>query len=233
MLLSVFFSIMLANIFFFMSQVALASDTPLYVFVKEGNIYYEPSVGKRIRLTARNIDSSPILSPDRHVIAFVRRSKKVIPNECASFADSGSKYGSEIWIFDVETRKERLLVTNNFDCNNPEKLIVDPKYLQFSPDGKTLYFVTSAWVTSGAVHAVNSDGNGLRFVIPGSSLEVIPKGEYKGYLIVNQHRYFLGGGSYDWYWVFSPNGKEEGPLGSEIEKSQRDILESGSQEAGD
>jgi hypothetical protein len=45
-------------------------------------------------------------------------------------------------------------------------------------------------------------------------------------LIVNQHRYFLGGGSYDWYWVFSPNGKEEGPLGPEIVKNQRDVLES-------
>jgi hypothetical protein len=91
---------------------------------------------------------------------------------------------------------------------------------------KPLVVFASAWVTSGAVHAVKTDGSGLRYVIPGNELEVIPKGEYKGYLIVNQHRYFLGGGSYDWYWVFSPNEKEEGPLGPEIVKSQRDALES-------
>ena len=28
------------------------------------------------------------------------------------------------------------------------------------------------------------------------------------------HRYFLLGGSYDWYWLYDPTGKKElGPLG--------------------
>ena len=28
-----------------------------------------------------------------------------------------------------------------------------------------------------------------------------------------QHRYFLGGGSLDWYWLFTPTGKEVSPVG--------------------
>ena len=32
---------------------------------------------------------------------------------------------------------------------------VHPNDLQFSPDGKTLYFATSAWATSGAIHAID------------------------------------------------------------------------------
>ena len=38
-------------------------------------------------------------------------------------------------------------------------------------------------------------------------------GEYRDFLIVQQHRYFLGGGSFDWYWLFRPDGKEVGPIG--------------------
>ena len=32
-----------------------------------------------------------------------------------------------------------------------------------------------------------------------------------------QHRYFLGGGSYDWYWLLRPDGKEVGPVGETTE----------------
>jgi len=52
----------------------------------------------------------------------------------------------------------------------------------------------------------------------------VSKGQYKGYLIVNQHRYFIGGGSYDWYWLFSPAGKEAGPFGETISEDQRKFV---------
>jgi hypothetical protein len=55
-----------------------------------------------------------------------------------------------------------------------------------------------------------------RFIQPANELEVITSGEYQGYLALQQHRYFIGGGSYDWYWLFTPDGKEIGPLGEEL-----------------
>ena len=38
--------------------------------------------------------------------------------------------------------------------------------------------------------------------------------KYKDDLVVLAHRYFLLGGSYDWYWLYDSTGKKElGPLG--------------------
>ena len=34
---------------------------------------------------------------------------------------------------------------------------------------------------------------------------------------MNQHRYFLGPGSYDWFWLFRPDGTEVGPVGEDTE----------------
>lgn len=31
---------------------------------------------------------------------------------------------------------------------------------------------------------------------------------------MEQHHYFIGGGSYDWLYVVTPNGEEVGPLGA-------------------
>ena len=43
--------------------------------------------------------------------------------------------------------------------------------------------------------------------------EFLPN-KYKDDLVVLAHRYFLLGGSYDWYWLYDPSGKKElGPLG--------------------
>jgi hypothetical protein len=107
---------------------------------------------------------------------------------------------------------KKLLVAPHFGCKDVSKVIIDPHNLQFSPDSKTLYFETSAWVTSGAIHAVNVNGNHLRFVTDGSELRVVKSGSYKGDIIVNQHRYRFKGdtplGSYNWDWLFTPTGKQ-------------------------
>ncbi len=160
-------------------QEAIADITPIFVFAKEGDIYCKISSKKTLRLTAKNIDSNPILSPNKRVLAFTRKSHRIIPNECLAFAGNHGKYGNEIWIYDFESKKSRRIVANNFDYSHPKKQIVNPSYLQFSPDSKTLYFITSAWATSGAVHAVNADGSGIRYIVPGNQLEVISKGGIK------------------------------------------------------
>jgi hypothetical protein len=139
----------------------------------------------------------------------------MIPERCRAFADTRTPYGDQIWIFNIEQKKEQLLVNNVFSCSKPTEMIIDPKQLTFSPDSKTLYFLTSAWATSGAVHAVNINEAVERYLLPANSLAVATDEEYKGNLILNQHRYFIGGGSYDWYWLFTPEGKEIGPLGEE------------------
>ena len=95
--------------------------------------------------------------------------------------------------------------------------------INFSPNGKKVYFTTDAWSTSNAVHSVNIDGSNEHFVVAGRSFKVIPTGEYAGYLIVKQHEYCVYGGSYDWFWVFTPEGERLGPVGTKMENNCLDI----------
>lgn len=148
-----------------------------------------------------------IESPDGKWIAFVKKSHFIVPKSCFYFFSKGD-HVDEIWMVNTKLMEKKLLVSPYFTCGDVTKVILDPHHLRFSPDSKTLYFETSAWVTSGAVHAVNVDGKNERFVIDGDDLHIVQTGKYKGDLIVNQHRYHDKGGSYNWDWLFTPSGKQ-------------------------
>lgn len=47
---------------------------------------------------------------------------------------------------------------------------------------------------------------------PANSLLVVRHGQYTGNLVVSQHRYYLGSGSYNWVFLLNPDGKELGTL---------------------
>jgi hypothetical protein len=185
------------------------------VFIRAGNIYFTQANDQVIQLTSSGQAHSPVLSPDKKSIAFISAGREMIPELCRNFANTHSAYGNQIWIIDIEHKKEQLLVKNNFKCSKPMEMIIAPHHLTFSPDSKTLYFLTRAWTTSSALHVVSISDTKEHYLLPANSLTVVKDGEYKGDLILNQHRYFVGGGSYDWYWLFTPGGKEIGPLGEE------------------
>lgn len=188
----------------------------------------------------------PVQSPDGKLIAFIKSTYKKIPNGCFTSSDGNSDIAidpvtgltidpdqnrntnraQQIWIYHTKTKKENLLVHDNFSCQHPTKQILDPEALQFSPDSKKLYFIATGWVTSGALHVVNVDGSNEHFLIPANEYRIVQKGQYQGYIIAMQHRYFIGGGSYNWYWLFSPTGKKISPLGKEITNDQKQYLES-------
>ena len=184
-------------------------------FVKSGNIYFIQDNNQTIQLTSAGLAYSPVLSPDKKSIAFIKVGTDPMPEQCRNFADTNSIYGKQIWIIEIEHKQDRLLVKNNFACDKPMEVIIAPHNLTFSLDSKTLYFLTYAWTTSNALHAVNIADAKQRYLLPANSLAVVTNEEYKSDLILNQHRYFIGGGSYDWYWLFTPEGKEIGPLGEE------------------
>ncbi len=89
----------------------------------------------------------------------------------------------------------------------------DLKRPVFSTDSKRVFFQSALAVVTGAIAMVDLADLSKRFVGPGNSLELIRCGEYRDHLIVQKHKYFLGGGSYDWYWLLSPDGKEIAPIG--------------------
>jgi len=192
---------------FLLASTSLAVGEHSSLYVKDNNIYYHS-----MQLTDSGINSSPVLSPNGKWVVFIKQSDLILTKDakCGSPNAVVGDHASEIWIVNLNNMQKRLLVAPHLNCNGPQSLIFDPHNFVFSPDSKTLYFITSAWVTSGAIHGVNVDGRNLRFVTDGNELQIINKGRYKGDLIVNQHRYFdyHGGGSYDWDWLYTPTGKQ-------------------------
>lgn len=206
----------------------------LKVFAKKGNIYISQKGKKRIQLTGSGKDRAPVLSPDGKVVVFIRESKEEAYSPTGGGEDGRPGFADQLWIVDIYGKNEKMLVKDRYPNESSEADItrelektigyIDDNNICFSPDGKVVYFISSAWVTSGALHRVNVDGTGERFIEGANSVEVVPRGEYKGDLIISQHRYFLACGSYDWLWLFTPEGKEVGPLGEDLNKDQRDFL---------
>jgi dipeptidyl aminopeptidase/acylaminoacyl peptidase len=180
------------------------------VSVKDGNIQLTDKSGKMAALTSSGGDSNPLLAPDGKWVAFVR---KVGGKKIATGSDEVDP--TELWQVRVDGKEPSMLVRCR-DSAKPESLIGAFENLQFSTDGKMLYFVTPAWATSGAVHVVDTTNRKERYLFPGNDLKVVTSGEYKDCLLVQQHRYFIGGGSYDWFWLLRPDGKEVGPVGEDI-----------------
>jgi hypothetical protein len=181
------------------------------VSVKDGNIQFTDKAGKTTAITSSGRDSAPVLAPDGKWVAFVR---KVEGKKVATGSDEEEP--TELWQVRTDGKEPSLLVK----CRAAEKMesvIGGFDSLQFSTNGKLLYFVTPAWATSGAVHVVDTTNRKERYLFPGNNLKVVLAGEYKDCVLVQQHKYFVGGGSYDWFWLLRPDGKEVGPVGEDTE----------------
>ena len=189
----------------------LSSQAQTVAADKAGNLFFTDGAGKRTQLTADGRDSVPSLDPARHRVVFVRAT----PGQTVDVG-VGDVEATELWIVDVDGRHATMLLRGKAN-QKMEKVLGSMDVPQFSPDGQTIYFQSMAWVTSGAIHAYDLARKTDRFVCAGNELEVVPRGEYAGCLLATQHRYFLGGGSYDWYYLLRPNGKEVGVVGEDPE----------------
>jgi Tol biopolymer transport system component len=179
------------------------------VVADKGNIVLVEAGGKKRKLTSSGQDSQPSLAPDGKAVVFVRRSSAKLESA------AGEVEANELWWIDTAGGKPRQLVRSAGN-DDPKKFLGALTEPQFSPDGKTVFFLSAAWATSSAIHKVDVATGQVQFVAPGNSLEVIPRGEYRGRLITQQHKYFLGGGTYDWFWVLEPDGREVGPIGEDV-----------------
>jgi hypothetical protein len=191
-----------------------ALATPAFaqtVAVTDGNIQFTNKSGQTIALTSGGRDSSPILAPDGKWVAFVR---KVEGKKIATGSDEVDP--TELWQVRIDGKEATSLVKCRA-AEKPESVIAAFENLQFSTNGKLLYFVTPAWATSGAVHVVDTTNRKERYLFPGGDLKIVPSGEYKDCLLVQLHKYFVGGGSYDWFWLLRPDGKEVGPVGEDTQ----------------
>jgi Tol biopolymer transport system component len=188
-------NILILLLFSFAYLPALGFATP--VSEKQGNIYYDNQ-----QLTHSGKDSQAALSPDGKQLVFVRE----IENQ-----------NTELWLMDVSGQNAHAIVQSQAHEDVKQNLTGFNNPV-FSLDGKAIYFLTTAWATSDAVHSIDLNTYKQHFVTDGNSLELVPSGKYKGYLIVSEHKYHKEGGSYEDFWLVSPKGKAIKSLGEEQEQ---------------
>jgi hypothetical protein len=195
------------------------------VSVKDGNIVLVQD-GQQRQLTRSGKDASPALSPDGKWVAFTR-----IGNPVSTGAQGDCKSGAqadEMRRIEVDGSGEELLVRGQ-EGKEPKQSICDFSGKQFTSDGRSIFFLSPAWAVSSALHRYDVGTKALTFVMDANDVLVLSnckKPENRDNLVVNQHRYFVVGGSYDWYWLFDSAGKKEkGPVGEfENEQALREAI---------
>jgi len=180
------------------------------VSVVDGNILLTNRLGEIRTLTRSGRDSQPAISPDGKAIVFVRSTGKTIQGNV------GDEEATELWLIGSDGLSSERLVSGREDTN-PKKNLAVLSSPQFSPDGTKIYFLSTAWVTSDAVHVVDIESKVESFVCDGNTIDVIRAGKYRGFLVVQKHKYYSGerGGSYDHYWLVSPKGVDVRQIGEE------------------
>ncbi len=185
------------------------------VTARNGNILVD---GKPITSSGHDID--PVLSPDGKRIVFERLSGGPALNDCASEATETKAI--ELWSINADGSGAKRLLALHSDPDVGRTLCAFDD-VQFSSNGRFLYFHTPAWATSGAIHVYDFKTGSERLFLPGDGLKILAgckNAKYRDDVIVEQHRYFVFGGSYDWSFLFTPAGKEVGPLGDGDYSSQ-------------
>ena len=117
------------------------------------------------------------------------------------------------------------LLAGGDDTARAQALLCDFTNKQFDSTGRLLYFETPAWATSDAIHVLDMTTRKERFFAPGNSLLVLATckdEQYRDDVVASEHRYFVFGGSYDWTFLFTPSGKEVGPVSDSEDLSSVD-----------
>lgn len=130
----------------------------------------------------------------------------IVPN--GEGDENGS--GAQAIVLDgVKNKIHRRILVSRWNDDYGQNL-VGLSHPLFSLDGGYVYFSSSdASPNSGYVHQVDLTLNIIKAICPGSALRIIRTGPYRGYLLVQSHRYRDSpeGGSYNPVFLTHPSGK--------------------------
>jgi hypothetical protein len=127
---------------------------------------------------------------------------------------------TSLWLVDTQTGARRLLLHGN-SSTDPRRDLVSVHAPRFSLDGGYVYVEASAYATSPTVHQVEVRSGRERFIADGTLLGVLRAGPWRGFLMVQQHRYRSGGGSYEANIVIRPDGKRIASIPGEGDEAAR------------
>lgn len=177
------------------------------VHTSDGDLFIVAEDGGFRQLTTTHDVRDPVLSGDGKAVAFVRD-----PAVATLGGDGEVPDASEVWIMDAIGGEPRLLVANQ-PSETPEANLTAFNGLAFTSDGKALYFLAAAWVTSDALHRVDLADGKRHYLTGANSVEVLASGKYAVHLVITKHQYYPGGGSHEPYWLVTPEGKGVKELG--------------------
>lgn len=166
-----------------------------------GQIEYIGADGVTRTLIRDGTNGDPVLSPDGRTVAFIR-----VEREPDEEHDNGIR---TLWIGDGPNGTSRRLAAPH-SGSDPTQEFMSVGGPIFSLDGGFVYVSAAAWATSEAVHQVNVATGSERYVIDGWILSVIRTGPYRGYLLVQRHRYLPppSYGSNNPVFVVRPDAKQ-------------------------
>jgi hypothetical protein len=174
-----------------------------------GNIVVTSRQGVEHQRTTLGKDRDPSQSHDGRLVVFIRRTGEKIGPRGPDQQDV-----SELWIAETSGDKpaERLFSGTVTVEGRDFREFSQPK---LSPKNDHVYFlIPYKYTTLGLVRMSVADRS-IRFIGPALDFQVVPKGDFSGYLIIQQKRPYANGGFYNWYWLFDPDGNEMGLVGPE------------------
>jgi len=215
--------LMLAGLALVLPAIALAQSQAPRVYSDGDGIVLERD-GSKTQLTKSRLDTDPVLSPDGRMVFYTRRAAGERDEQFCSRPPKAD----ELRQVGIDGKDDKLLLSGRW--GDPESQLCDFSNKQFSRDGRRLYFMSPGWATSGALHVYDLRTRDERYLLPANDFVVLSycANEHKDDLAVLSHRYFVFGGSYDWYWLYDASGKKElGPLGefahrNDLTKAARD-----------
>jgi len=191
------------------------------VAVRDGNILLSDPGGGQRQLTSFGRDGEPRLSPDKKWVVFVRRgSGSQISDPMGNAVDP-----NEIRVMGADGQHARTLVRSE-GCNRGEECLPNLTRPQFAEDGNGIFFEAKCAVVTSCIYRLDLRTGVRKELGGGSFLHVIHDGTQHGNLLVIKHKYFMCGGSYDWWWVLKPNGAEVGAIGPAGGEPSEDTMRS-------
>lgn len=123
---------------------------------------------------------------------------------------------------DVNRKNEKLLFKSKLIVYHGTPPIPPQGYItniQLSPNGTKVYFEVANENIANELHVMSPDGSNHKILGQGNATKIILSTDdksaqkYSGYIVTRQSKHWLVGGVYNWYWLYSPNWQEIGPLG--------------------
>ncbi len=193
-----------------------------------GNIFIERD-GTKTQLTKSEQDVDPVLSPDGKYVVYTRqgRARSINGYDLGQFC-TNTPSPDQLRQVNIDGTEDKPLINGHKGDAEDQLCVFRNK--QFSSDGRRLYFLSPAWTATGALHVYDTRTHKLRFLMPANDLLVLNfcPGEHKDDIVVEAHRYFVFGGSYDWYWLYELD-RQEGTGASRTFRQPRRPCDAGAQ----